>query len=110
MTRMIFVQFQFSAFHHWPDAPAEYAYLAHVHRHVFHVKAYRAVSHNNRDVEFIDFKETMLNHCRGICRGMSSIEVKTWSCEQWAEYLIKRFDLTMAEVSEDGENGAFLYR
>lgn len=106
MTRMIVVTFKFSAFHHWPDAPAPYAYLASVHRHEFHVRAYRTVRHNNRDIEFIDFKEQMLNYCR----GMTSDKVKTWSCEQWSEHLIKEFDLTMCEVMEDGENGALLIR
>ena len=69
------------------------------------VKAYRAVRHNNRDVEFIEFKESMLDHCSHVLKTM---DTDSWSCEDWAEHLIVTFDLAACEVMEDGENGAIL--
>ena len=102
MTIKIFVTTRFEGFHRWPSAPDEVAFLRERHRHIFHVRAERVVSHDDRDVEFILFKREI--EC-GI-REANTDETLDWSCERWASYLLERFELSKCEVSEDGENGA----
>jgi len=97
----IICRFQFEAFHNWPDAPVEHAYLKTVHRHMFHVAAWKRVTHDNRDVEFIKLKRDMASYCLATFGS----EATTLSCEMMAKELLEQFDLDSCEVSEDGENG-----
>lgn len=39
-------------FHAWKDAPPSVSYLASRHRHIFTIKAFFPVGHDDRDVEF----------------------------------------------------------
>lgn len=97
--------------HNWPDCPfEEVAYLRDPHRHMFHVKAQVAVTHDDRDVEFIvlkhkvrDYLEEMYWDDETKCCYFGAM-----SCEMIARELIEEFNLTSCEVSEDGENGAIL--
>ena len=53
----IFCSLQIEGIHYWANCPIEEVkYLRDPHRHVFHIKAYKAVSHTDRDTEFIWFK------------------------------------------------------
>lgn len=103
--------------HNWPGCPFdEVAYLRDPHRHMFHIKAYKPVSHSDRDVEFIMLKHQINKHLIGkywssweeseIAAGTGLCEFGAMSCEMIAEELIGEFDLSKCEVSEDGENGA----
>ena len=56
MSLSVFFRTSFVAFHRWSDAPDDHAYLRDVHRHVFYVEGSVAVTHANRDVEFISLK------------------------------------------------------
>jgi 6-pyruvoyl-tetrahydropterin synthase len=108
VTINIFVRFQFSAFHRWPNAPDKYRYLANIHRHVFHVKVVMQVLHGNRDVEFIELKEQLQK--KAIMTAESN-QTLNYSCEQWAKHFLDaNKNFTMVEVSEDGENGAIVTR
>jgi hypothetical protein len=106
MKMKVVVSFQFEAVHSWPDCPIEgVSFLKHPHRHMFHVKAVKPVTHSDRDVEIIMLKRQMQEM------------VKTWgadlgssSCEMIAEKLIRDFLLDSCEVLEDGENGAIVER
>lgn len=98
---------QFEGFHCWPDAPERHIYLRYVHRHVFHVRVEWEVSHNERELEFIELKRKTLDHIRLIKNGNV---VDNWSCEHWAEELLKQLQACSVTVSEDGENGATVER
>ena len=53
----VFCSLQVEGVHCWPDCPiTEVAYLRTLHRHMFHIKAYKQVNHSDRDVEFIWLK------------------------------------------------------
>lgn len=97
----------FERLHNWPDARGDVAYLAHPHRHVFHVRIEFEQFHSQRDVEYITFKKALNAAIAAADFPMSA------SCEYMATALL---DWTKAEVgsdrrvrvtvSEDGENGA----
>lgn len=104
------VRFQFEALHCWPGA-AEHAesYLQHPHRHMFHVEGKRKVTHDDRDVEFIELRRNMLDFAEQRWgRGVFDLKMapSTASCEQMATTFCEAFDLVSCRVSEDGENGA----
>lgn len=106
------------AIHAWPDAPETVAFLRVPHRHVFVIRARKAVRHDDRDIEFIQFgwrirhlldqcfpraKTSMLGHPE------SPLDLGTTSCEQLARMLVDHFDLDSCSVHEDDENGAIAY-
>jgi hypothetical protein len=108
----VYATTRFEGFHRWPDAPAEVAFLRDRHRHEFHVKAYRTVTHDNRDIEFILLKRHIaqvisLTQSDAYCKA-NDVDIETWSCEQWAHHLLEVCDLSKCEVSEDSENGAIV--
>ena len=69
--KMIWVTFQKEGMHKYPAAltdPAlatgdEYdvSFLGYPHRHIFHFKVWIGVTHDDRDIEFIQFKRWLLN-------------------------------------------------
>lgn len=103
-TKFVWIRTQFTAFHRWKDAPDDVKFLRDWHRHVFHVKIAVEVGHNDREVEFFQFKKKVEQYCR--IRLENQCFEK--SCEMIAEELLNEFSAAFCEVSEDGENGAFL--
>lgn len=103
----VVAQTRFVGFHKWPDAPAEVSFLKNFHRHEFHVRAEKVVSHEYRDVEFTLLKRSLEQtiHSKNI-----EDRVSVWSCETWARHLLEELDLDKVEVFEDGENGAIVSR
>lgn len=103
----IIVTLQHEAVHNWPgvtDHPElpEVQYLQHPHRHMFHILCKKPVSHDDRDVEIINFKHDIKEYLDSkITAAMGSM-----SCELLALNLLKQFNLSYCEVMEDGENGA----
>ena len=104
MSLSVFFRTSFVAFHRWSDAPDDHAYLREIHRHVFYVEGSLAVSHANRDVEFIALKR--LADQRIAAKLRDEKETLEWSCEHWAKWIGGILQLDSVEVSEDGENGA----
>ena len=112
----VFCRFRQAGFHCWPQAPNEYAYLRDMHRHEFHVFVAVRVNHNDRDVEFIALKRKAENQfllLQGIALDENvSPNFGNLSCEQlalhlgWALNRKHNYDVTVVQVSEDGENGA----
>lgn len=100
---MIVVNLQFEGFHHWPKAPVEHAFLRSRHRHMFHVRAGKRVTHGDREIEIIDLKRRMQKWIDRL-----GPEFGTKSCEQLAEDFVDEFDLDFCSVMEDGENGALV--
>lgn len=97
--------------HNWPGCPFdEVAYLRDPHRHMFHIKAFTRVNHDDRDVEFIVLKHAIRDYLEDAYwdEGSKCCYFGAMSCEMIARELIEEFDLSSCEVSEDGENGAIL--
>jgi hypothetical protein len=116
--RWIWVTFQREGVHRYPAAATDPAlcsageydvsFLANLHRHIFHFRVALQVFHNDRDVEFIQFKR-WLERLYGDQSGVLSLDFK--SCEMIADDLyIQIADrypgrAVCVEVAEDGENG-----
>ena len=106
MKTAIWVTFQVEGIHQWKDATS---YLRYPHRHMFHFRVELSVSHDDREVEFIALKDTLLNM-------VSNRLLPKWSVKKSCEMLAKEVIVWMqaeygdrdyvVEVSEDGENGA----
>lgn len=116
MKYSVVVTFQIEGFHCWPEAKdifPEVAFLSDRHRHMFGFRCYAAVTHTDRDEEFI-----LLN--RKIQKGLrieftspitNVLEFDRMSCEDIGEWLLESFpSLYKVEVWEDGENGAIIER
>ena len=121
--RQIWVTFRKEGIHRYPAAatdPAlctagEYdvAFLASPHRHIFHFRVSIDVFHNDRDIEFIQFKRWLENLYSGAGPYNEGrvLELDWKSCEMIADDLYLQIAATYPgravtiEVSEDGENG-----
>lgn len=102
----VFITTQIEATHCWPKCPFDkVAFLRDPHRHIFHIKAYKIVKHDDRDVEFILLKQAINDYMR---LTYPTGEFGAKSCEMLARELISVFHLSRCEVSEDNENGAVL--
>jgi len=101
----IFVTTQFVAFHQWEQAPKEVKFLRNLHRHIFKVKVWYAVKHNNRDKEFFIEKRKLDKYIQDFVIDKNKI---VGSCEMVAAKIANLDDTSIVkvEVSEDGENGA----
>tara|TARA_B100001063_G_C16747106_1_gene548193 strand:+ start:603 stop:1034 length:432 start_codon:yes stop_codon:yes gene_type:complete len=112
---MIWVTFKREGIHKYPaalDDPKlatgdEYdvSFLGYPHRHIFHFRVWIEVKHNDRDIEFIQFKRWLENLYKG------TLELDYKSCEMIADDLHTQIAnkhpgrKIWIEVSEDGENG-----
>ena len=117
--KFIFVTFQKEGIHKYPAAltdPAlatgdEYdvSFLGYPHRHIFHFKVWISVTHDNRDIEFIQFKRWLENLYK---EGTLQLDYK--SCEMMSQDLYDSISQkypdreVWIEVSEDSENGSFI--
>ncbi len=115
--RLIFVTFQKEGIHCYPAAATDPAlktgdeydvsFLGTPHRHIFHFEVAIEVFHNDRDIEFIQFKRWLEN-----LYSQGTIELNFKSCEMISddlyEVIATRYPKRDIEitVSEDGENGA----
>jgi len=118
--RTIFVRFQKEGIHKYPAAATdpslatgdEYdvSFLATPHRHIFHFEVTIEVFHNDRDIEFIQFKRWLENQY-----SQSILELNYKSCEMISddlyEVIATRYPNRniIISVSEDNENGATLH-
>ena len=100
----IIVNTSFIAIHAWPECNVSgVEYLKDPHRHKFTVQVKLEVKHNNRDIEFIDFKkklDTFLDKYR-------NNDIGNMSCEDICDAILDNWDSCIyVQVLEDGENGA----
>lgn len=139
--RMIWVTFQREGIHCYPAAATDpklatgdaydVSFLASPHRHIFHFRVSIAVMHDDRDIEFIQFKRWLLSmytpsgsmdaqlsdravshHQDGTeLAPTTQLQLNNRSCEMIAEELYHKIaqrypdrDIEI-EVSEDNENG-----
>ena len=117
--KMIWVTFRKEGIHKYPAALTEPAlatgdeydvsFLGYPHRHIFHFRVWINVTHNDRDIEFIQFKrwlEKLYNE--------STLTLDYKSCEMMSDELHAQIVAkypnreVWIEVSEDGENGSFI--
>ena len=120
VNKLIWVTFRKEGIHKYPaalDDPKlatgdEYdvSFLGYPHRHIFHFKVGIEVFHDDRDIEFIQFKrwlEGLYN------KGTLQLDYK--SCEMIADDLYKEIKQkypkrdVRIDISEDGENGCEIY-
>ena len=115
--RNIWVTFSQEGVHFYPGAdtnPAtatgewdDVSFLGYKHRHIFHFKVWIEVFHDDRDIEFIQFKRWME---KMYAEGTMKLDYK--SCEMMSDDLYvaitKKYPGRKVEidVSEDGENGS----
>ena len=87
------------------------SFLASPHRHIFHFRVSIDVFHNDRDIEFIQFKRWLENLYSSSNGNNSVLELDWKSCEMIADDLYDQIAdrypgrAVEIEVSEDGENG-----
>ena len=117
--RSIWVTFSKEGIHFYPGAdtnPAtatgdEYdvSFLGYKHRHIFHFKVWIEVFHDDRDIEFIQFKRWLEK-----LYSEKTLELDYKSCEMMSDDLFHKIwekypgREVKIEVSEDGENGALI--
>ena len=117
--RKIFVQFQKEGIHKYPAAATDpllatgdqydVSFLSSPHRHIFHFRVWIDVFHNDRDIEFIQFKRW----CENLYND-SILKLDYKSCEMIADdiyiKIAERYPnrAVWIEVAEDGENGCLI--
>ena len=119
--RKIWVTFRKEGIHKYPAAATDPAlctageydvsFLASPHRHIFHFRVWIDVFHNDRDIEFIQFKRWL----ESLYNGQSSVLELDWkSCEMIADDLYLQIAgrypgrAVWIDVAEDGENGCLI--
>lgn len=117
--KMIWVTFRKEGIHKYPAALTdpnlatndEYdvSFLGHPHRHIFHFRVWINVVHNDRDIEFIQFKRWLEN-----LYASGTIQLDYKSCEMMSDelhaHIVQKYPdrEVWIEISEDGENGSFI--
>ena len=114
--RWIWVTFQKEGIHCYPAAADDpnlatggwddVSFLGVPHRHIFHFRVAIKVTHNDRDIEFIQFKRWLENLYKE-----DILELDYKSCEMIADDLYLHINnkypgrFVVIDVAEDGENG-----
>jgi len=120
--RMIWVTFRKEGIHKYPaalddpklatDGWDDVSFLGYPHRHIFHFRVSIEVFHDDRDIEFIQFKrwlERLYSESTSTENEVLVLDYK--SCEMIADELHATIKAKypnrkmIIEVSEDGENG-----
>ena len=118
---MIWVTFTKEGIHKYPAAledpnlatgdEYDVSFLGYPHRHIFHFRVCIEVFHDDRDIEFIQFKRWLEKLYSGSeTGGVLVLDYKSCEmiCDELAETINKKYPNRSMEitVSEDGENGA----
>lgn len=107
LKKQIEISFDFPAYHSWPDAPEEVAFLRNQHRHLFKCKLRFNVLHSDREKEFFILKNKILRYVNSLLLNQ---DMGAKSCEMIAEDLLTGFGGVWAYVSEDGENAGIVWK
>jgi hypothetical protein len=119
--KMIWVTFRKEGIHCYPAAledpklktgdKYDVSFLGNPHRHIFHFRVWISVTHNDRDIEFIQFKRWLEELYNG---DQAVLQLDYKSCEMMSDDLYDTISKkypgreVWIEVSEDGENGSFI--
>ena len=99
---------QVEGYHRWKDAPEAVTFLRFRHRHVFHIRCWFDVSHEDREIEIImkqwEIEKFLKDRYGAVC------EFGEMSCEAIARVIMEEFDVAQIEVLEDGYGGAHVRR
>jgi len=126
--RSIWVTFTKEGIHKYPNADKDpklatgdwddVSFLAVPHRHIFHFRVRIEVFHNDRDIEFIQFKrwmERLYNGGDSSDGKVSVLELDYKSCEMIADDLYQEIStkypgrFVEISVAEDNENGCSIF-
>jgi len=131
-TKSIWVTFRKEGVHYYPGADSDpnlatgdwddVSFLGFPHRHIFHFRVRIEVFHDDRDIEFIQFKRWLERLFDSDARENSSsdsngevLNLNNKSCEMIADDLHKEISsrypgrFIEIDVSEDGENGCTIF-
>jgi len=124
-TRSIWVTFNKEGVHKYPGADSDpklatgdwddVSFLGIMHRHIFHFRVRIEVFHNDRDIEFIQFKRWLERLYQNIDSNSSVLDLDYKSCEMIADDLYKEISnkypgrFVEISVAEDNENGCTIY-
>ena len=111
--KYIWVRFQKEGVHFYPEALTnpeleDVKFLGYPHRHIFWFEVHLEVTHDNRDVEFIQFKRWLES-----LYSTGTLQLNFRSCEMISDDLAvlikdkypgRKFKIS---VSEDNENGSY---
>ena len=119
--RSIWVTFNREGIHKYPGAESDpklatgdwddVSFLGYPHRHIFHFKVWIEVFHNDRDIEFIQFKRWLERLYAEVDSSSSVLQLDYKSCEMIADDLAKLVQENYPgrwlkiSVAEDNENG-----
>ena len=117
VSNQIWVTFKKEGIHKYPaalDDPKlatgswdDVSFLGYPHRHIFHFRVSVEVFHNDRDIEFIQFKRWLER-----LYDTGTLELDYRSCEMISDALAEQIGTkypgrhVTIEISEDGENGS----
>ena len=119
--RSIWVTFSKEGIHKYPAALEDpnlatgdwddVSFLGYPHRHIFHFKVWLEVFHDDRDVEFIQFKRWLERLYAEVDSSNSVLQLDYKSCEMIADDLASEIQAMYPgrwlkiSVAEDNENG-----
>ena len=95
----------------WDDV----SFLGHPHRHIFHFRVRIEVFHDDRDIEFIQFKRWLGRLYEQVESSSEVLVLNHKSCEMIADELYTEISnrhpgrFVEIEVSEDNENGCTIF-
>ena len=119
--RSIWVTFSQEGVHYYPGADTnpdtatgdldDVSFLGYKHRHIFHFKVWIEIFHDDRDIEFIQFKRWLQRLYAEVDSSSSVLELNNKSCEMIADELYAVINdkypdrFIRISVAEDNENG-----
>lgn len=124
-TKSVWVTFKKEGIHKYPGADSDpklatgnwddVSFLGYPHRHIFHFRVRIEVFHNDRDIEFIQFKRWLERLYNADTTDSEVLVLDHRSCEMISDELYEKISarypgrFVEIEVSEDGENGSNIF-
>ena len=123
--REIWVTFTKEGVHKYPGADTDpklatgdwddVSFLGYPHRHIFYFRVWIEVFHNDRDIEFIQFKRWLQRLYEEVNHSTTVLDLDYKSCEMIADELYQQIaqyypgrDVKIS-VAEDNENGCEIF-
>lgn len=114
MNTLLKIKLKLYGVHNWPNNNVQSVpYLSHQHRHEFNFIMYLKVTHDDRQVEFIDYKSKVTSKIINTYwdENMKLCNFNSMSCESIAKWILNNFkEVVKVEVNEDDENGSEVTR
>ena len=92
--KLIVIKTQIEGTHYWSQCNIdEVNFLKNVHRHIFHIRVIKEVSHNERDIEIIQFKRNINDFLKRkfYIESERTHCFNNYSCESIAELILEEF-------------------